>query len=133
MGKGKARDQDAGAAATDVAILHGPTEDGQGARVLRLKDGTLSAGEVRPCREGEALTGRELISLRPRSDQPAVCDVEVLHDGKQARQPAAPQDDAVTGRGGPARVSNSAYRQGWGKVFAARRRRSSSDTDRTLN
>ena len=55
----------------DVALLHGPTEDGEGARVLRLKDGELYAGEVRPVREGQPVNEHELVRLRPIEGRPA--------------------------------------------------------------
>src|SRR6476659_3701607 len=59
----------------DVAILHGPTEDGEGARVLRLKQGTLYAGEVRPVREGQSIEQHELVRLKPLREDSPVCEV----------------------------------------------------------
>ena len=63
----------------DIAILHGPTEDGQGARVLRFKEGNVYAGEVRPVREGQSIGHQELVRLRPLDPDVPVCEVEVLH------------------------------------------------------
>ncbi len=94
----------------DLAILAGPTEDGKGARMLRLKQGELSAGELRPVREGQPLGKQELVRLHPLHARSPVCEVEVLH---------APQRETETHpRNGPARVSNRRYRHNWSHVFA---------------
>lgn len=103
----------------DIALLHGPTDDGKGARILRFKDGELSAGEVRPAVEGQPLAGRELVRLHGREGQPALCDVEVLYD-------AASETDGER-NAGPPRVATQAYRRGWRQVFAK------SGPDRSLN
>lgn len=100
----------------DLAILQGPTEDGQGARVLRLKDGAISAGEIRPAREGEPITDRELVRLKPLEQGGPVCEVEVLHDPAQA--------GAQTKAGpGPAQVATDSYRKNWSTVFGGKRKR----------
>lgn len=92
----------------DVALVSGPTEDGQGARVLRFKEGAVFAGEVRPVREGQPIEHHELVRLRPLHERVPLCEVEVLH---------AP---AASGRGnGPARVATDSYRRNWGAVFGA--------------
>lgn len=93
----------------DVALLHGPTEDGEGARVLRLKDGELYAGEVRPVREGQPVNEHELVRLRPIEGRPALCEVEVVHQ---------PKDDKSKSPG-PARVATESYRRNWNAVFGA--------------
>ena len=99
----------------DIAILHGPTEDRQGARLLRFKDGQVFAGEVRPAREGQAIEQHELVRLRPIHPELPVCEVEVLHTPKpiaDSRTSADPRSSA-----GPARVSNERYRRNWNTVF----------------
>ena len=101
----------------DLAIFQGPTEDGQGARVLRLKDGAISAGEVRPAREGEPLADRELVRLTPLQEGAPVCEVEVLH--APSRESPAPDRPSQ----GPARVSTDSYRKNWSAVFGGKRRR----------
>ena len=113
-------------ASEDVAVVHGPTEDGAGSRILRLKDGKLSAGELRPVADGQPINGKELVRLRPREGLPMVCDVEVLYDGTQAAAKDAgsapegpPNQDA--GSGGPARVSNPNFRKNWDRTFAGKR------------
>lgn len=104
---------------SDIAILQGPTEDGLGARVVRVKDGTVSAGEVRPAREGEPLDQRELVRLTPVQEQLPICEVEVLH---------APEPPAAGAAGkaspGPAQVATDTYRKNWSAVFGAKRKRS---------
>jgi hypothetical protein len=91
----------------DVALLSGPTEDGEGARLLRFKHGEVYAGEVRPAREGQPLGQRELVRLRPLHDRVPLCAVDVLH---------AP--DAQGERSGPARVATERYRRNWDAVFS---------------
>jgi hypothetical protein len=107
----------------DLAILQGPTEDGKGARVLRVKDGEISAGEIRPAREGEPITDRELVRLKPLEDGGPVCEVEVLH---APAKPSAANDvkagDAKAGPG-PAQVATDSYRRNWSAVFGGKRKR----------
>ena len=100
----------------DIALLHGPTEDGEGARVLRLKDGELYAGEVRPVREGQPVNDEELVRLRPIEGLAPLCEVEVVHPpngdkgGDKGDKAQAP---------GPARVATNTYRRNWNTVFGA--------------
>src|SRR5689334_5109735 len=98
--------------AVDVAFLHGPTEDGQGARVVRFTDGAISAGEVRPAREGEPLHDRELVRLRPLHAQLPLCEVEVLHGPEREASPEqAPPAEADKPGARRARVSTDSYRR----------------------
>jgi hypothetical protein len=108
----------------DVALLCGPTEDGHGTRILRARQGRLEAGEVRPTKEGQPLSGGELVRLRPREGAPAVCDVEVLHEVKAAEENS----------GRPARVTNERYRENWDRIFGTRRApKAKGSPDRSLN
>ena len=107
----------------DLAILQGPTEDGKGARVLRLKDGELSAGEIRPAREGEPLADRELVRLTPLHEGAPVCEVEVLHGPAPSAPAPATSDVRAKPVPGPARVSTESYRKNWSTVFGAKRKR----------
>src|SRR5512147_3112508 len=91
----------------DVALLCGPTEDRKGTRILRARQGTIEAGEIRPAREGQPLGGQELVRLHPRPEAPAVCDVEVLHANEAS---AKPLDR-------PAQVATDAYRRNWDRIF----------------
>jgi hypothetical protein len=103
----------------DLAILQGPTEDGKGARVLRLKDGELSAGEIRPAREGEPLLDRELVRLTPVAEGTPVCEVQVLH----APPASAAGDSSIKASQGPARVATESYRKNWSAVFGNKKKR----------
>lgn len=99
---------DASAAETpaeDVVLLHGPTDDGQGVRVLRAREGRIEAGVVRPLEEGKPIAQGEVVKLTPRPGAPAVCDVEV-----QYAPPAPP-------RGKPVQVATKAYRDAWERIF----------------
>lgn len=92
--------------AEDVVLLAGPSEDGKGTRVLRVKAGDVSIGEVRPVEEGKPLAG-DVVKLTPRKEHPRVCDVETLY--------------AAPARKGPAKVSSSGFRANWDRVFGERR------------
>jgi len=123
----------------DIAILSGPTEDGQGARVVRIRDGgEVSAGEIRPVREGEPIHQSELVRLHPLDANKRVCAVEVLHAPAAASsatdQPrhAKPDAEPESKRSaGPVRVSNAKYRQNWNAIFGSKD--SASDGDWSLN
>lgn len=107
--------------AQDFAILGGPTEDGQGAHVLRVREGAISAGEIRPVREGEPVTHRELVRLHPVDAERGVCRVETIHAPEVLPSPA----DAPRSR--PARVSNERYRKNWDAIFDTKRSRRKRD------
>jgi len=62
----------------DVVLLHSPTEDGEGIRVLRARQQhdesaraneeaacVVEVGEVRPLKEGKPISG-EVVRLKPR-------------------------------------------------------------------
>lgn len=89
----------------DVVLLHSPTDDGQGARVLRVRDDSLSVGEVRPVVEGQPLNDREIVRLKPREGAPRVCDVESVY--------APPAREGH----GPPKVATSKFRDGWDAIF----------------
>ncbi len=101
----------------DLAFLHGPTEDGEGTKILRLRKGRVEAAEVRPARDGHPLNDRELVRLHPREQTPQLCDVEVLHESSADPAEEAPAKTTA----GPARVSTRAYRLNWERIFATRR------------
>lgn len=109
----------------DIAILSGPTEDGQGARMVRIREGgEVSTGEIRPMREGEPLNQAELVRLHPLDATQRVCEVEVLHG------PEAPATSpSAASSPGPARVSNAKYRENWSTIFE----RDSTKTDWSVN
>jgi hypothetical protein len=123
------------AADRDVALLYAPTDDGQGARVIRARGGQLETGEVRPMREGQPINQGELIRLSPRSDAPCVCDVEVLHARPAEERPsdtARPAEmTAPETHAGPAQVASDDYRMNWDRIFGSPARRAK--RDRSLN
>jgi hypothetical protein len=94
----------------DIAILHGPTEDGEGARMLRFREGAVYAGEVRPVREGQSVEHHELVRLKPLEPESPICEVEVLHAPETHRLPERKST-------GPARVATDGYRRNWGAIF----------------
>jgi hypothetical protein len=102
----------------DVLLLHGPTEDGEGARVLRARGERLEAGEVRPMREGAPLAPRsEVVRLTPRRESPALFDVHVEHQVPAASAgPPRP-----TTKAGPPQVATREYRESWERTFGTRR------------
>lgn len=101
------------AASDDVVLVHGRTEDGKGLEVLRKKGEELSAGQIRPVEDGKPITG-DLVRLRPRPQMPLLCDVDVEYEA-----PRPPKTEP-----GPARVSTTAYRKGWDRMWGRRRKSS---------
>jgi hypothetical protein len=110
----------------DVVLMHGATDDGEGARVLRARPGRLDAGEVRPMSEGRPLAaGGEVVRLERRAGALPLFDVRV-----ECAIPAAPAVGAAAERkalspGGPPQVATPAYRENWDLTFGPR--------DKTLN
>jgi hypothetical protein len=96
----------------DIALVTGPTEDGEGVRVVRFRDDAVSAGEVRPVEEGKPLAeGAEIVRLKPRpGSQVPAFDVERIY--KREVAPAR----AVKG---PAKIATPAYRSNWETIFGA--------------
>ena len=92
----------------DVVLLHSPTEDGGGVRVLRARRGEVELGEVRPLAEGKPISG-EVVTLKPRPEAPRVCDVDVQYAANEARATA-----------GPAQVATAAYRDNWEATFGSK-------------
>ena len=98
----------------DVVMLHGPTEDGAGSKVLRARPGRLEAGEVRPMVEGKPLTpGGEVVRLERRADAKGLFDVHV--DYKVPEKTDAPA--STPSLNGPAQVATPAYRDSWDRTF----------------
>lgn len=100
---------------SDVVLLHAPTDDGEGAKVIRARDGKIELGEVRPLKEGKAITGAEVVSLTPRADAPRVCDVKVH---VKVPTPEVSASKSLQHKG-PARVTSTAYREGWEALFGS--------------
>jgi hypothetical protein len=98
--------------AQDVVILGPPTADGAGVHVLRAREETLEAGELRALEEGKPITG-EIVTLSPRKDNPRVCDVK---DSYRPPSLSAATHKALAHKG-PAKVATEAYREGWDEIF----------------
>jgi hypothetical protein len=112
----------------DIAILNGPTDDGQGARVVRIRKGEVSAGEIRPVKEGESINQSEVVRLKPLDQEQRVCEIEVLHapPGEPAEKTENAKDKAPRRRShtpGPVRVSNPTYRKNWSAIFESKNKR----------
>jgi hypothetical protein len=106
----------------DFAILGGPTEDGEGTHLVRFRDGSISAGELRPVKDGEPVTHRELVRLHPIDAERRVMRVETLH------APAAlPPESQTPSLSRPARVSNERYRKNYDAIFDAKRSKKPGD------
>ena len=115
----------------DVVLLHSPTDDGGGVRVVRARNGQVEVGEVRPMAEGKPLSG-ELVTLTPREGAPRVCDVTVHYRAPAAAPPqetrAKDTAPALAARSGPAQVATNTYRDNWEATFGNK-----SKTTRDLN
>ena len=99
----------------DIALITGPTEDGEGVRVVRFRDEEVTAGEVRPMQEGKPLAvGAEIVRLKPRAGTEAPA-----FDGERIYKRPAQAAPASRGVKGPAKVSTSAYRSNWEMIFGA--------------
>jgi hypothetical protein len=92
----------------DVVIIGGPTSDGAGANVLRLREGRLETGQIRHMQQGKPIVG-EVVTLRPRQECPNICDVKVEY------APPAPAPAPVANR--PPQVATASYRQNWDDIF----------------
>ncbi len=113
----------------DVVLLHGRTDDNEGYRAVRAREGRVELAEIRPARDGRPLTGSELVRLRPRPELPLLCDVEVLFRGEApdsegtAEREGQREAAAGTGHEGPARVTSRSYRENWDEIFRPRSRK----------
>lgn len=103
--------------AFDVVWMRGPTDDGQGARVVRARPGRIDAGEVRPLRSGKPLAGGgEVVRLEQRADTPALYDVHV-----EVAVPSSSKGGPPQPPGGPPQVATRAYRENWELTFGSDR------------
>jgi hypothetical protein len=106
----------AAAPSSDVALIHGPTADGEGLRILRARDNRLEIGAIRPLRDGAPITG-EVVTLRPRPSFPALCDVDVSY--KPAAVPSDREERRVAvSHHGPAQMATDDYRKNWDAIWS---------------
>jgi hypothetical protein len=114
----------------DVVLVHGATEDRKGLRVIRARHDGLEVGEVRPLKEGQAISG-DVIRLHPRKEAPFLCDVETtfssrpqVQQERTAPELRVPEEQSaplgVRSRVGPAQVATQTYRDNWDAIWAAR-------------
>jgi hypothetical protein len=106
--------------ATDVALIHGVAPDGDGFQIVRARENRLELGVVRPLREGAPITG-EVVTLRPRPNFPALCDVETHYKPALPAAPADAKDTApplLAARTGPAQVATDEYRRNWDAIWS---------------
>lgn len=89
----------------DVALLLGKSDDGELLALRAPEEAQLQLMRLRPLKDGEAVTGQEILQLKPRPKTPRICDVDVIY---------RPEPEA---HGGPARVSSERYRRGWERLF----------------
>jgi hypothetical protein len=98
----------------DLAMVFGPSPDGQGLSVLRRRAGStgVEAGTLRPLQEGRAITG-EVVHLEPRREAPFLFDC--VTDEELSTATAAPL-------AGPPQVATDEYRRGWDAIWGSRPR-----------
>jgi len=133
----------------DVVMVAGQTPDGAGAHVVRARPGRIEAGQVRPMKDGQPLTGGEVVRLEQRTDVPHLYDVKVEHTVAGAGTSDAPGDRRAAGeahraaadahraaaemhraaaaesratRGGPAQVATDEYRTSWERTFGSKKK-----------
>jgi hypothetical protein len=97
----------------DLAMIFGPSADGEGFNVLRQRAGSkaVEAGTVRPLREGRAITG-EVVRLEQRGEAPFLFDCETDEELSTPRAQVA----------GPPQVATDEYRRGWDAIWGRRAR-----------
>ena len=99
----------------DVALIRGVTPDGAGLQILRARANRLEVGAIRPLREGAPITG-EVVTLRPRPNFPALCDVQTHFE--PAPTPSDRQGaGAALAHAGPAQVATDDYRRNWDAIW----------------
>lgn len=107
------------AASPDVALVHRVAPDGT-VHVIRRRGDQLEAGALQPLREGAPIQG-EVLSLRPRENCPALCDVDVLYTPPAAAKPAAAPAARPARRKGPAQVATDEYRDNWDSIWSRKK------------
>jgi hypothetical protein len=97
----------------DLALVFGPTADGEGFNVLRRRAGSaaIEAATVRPLREGRAITG-EVVHLEQRKEAPFLFDCET---DEELSTVTPARIDA-----GPPQVATDEYRRGWDAIWGSR-------------
>jgi hypothetical protein len=100
----------------DVLLIHGVTDDGSALQVVRQRQDRLEAGALRPVQEGRPILG-ELVRVRPRSEFPLLCDVEVMLPAARRAADVAKAPELESSRRGPAQVATDRYRDNWDVIW----------------
>ena len=110
---GHSRSSKRGLRKKDLALVFGPSADGEGVNVLRRRAGTeaVEAGTLRPLREGRAIMG-EVVHLEQRREAPFLFDCETDEELSTPRADSA----------GPPQVATDEYRRGWDAIWGQRAR-----------
>ena len=103
----------------DVIVVGGPSEDGNGVSILRVRDTRVEAGELRNAAPGKPIVG-ELVKLSPREESDRLFDVEVLAKSPYEAAGAEGATSSGGARKGPAKVASEAYRTGWEDIFGGK-------------
>jgi len=105
----------------DLALVFGPSADGEGFNVLRRRAGSaaIEAATVRPLRAGRAITG-EVVHLAQRPEAPFLFDCETDEELSTVTSAAATSDRSVAA--GPPQVATEEYRRGWDAIWGSRAR-----------
>jgi hypothetical protein len=103
----------------DLALVFGPSADGEGFNVLRRRAGSaaIEAATVRPLREGRAITG-EVVHLEQRKEAPFLFDCET--DEELSTVTGVDRGDQHSA--GPPQVATDEYRRGWDAIWGSRAR-----------
>jgi hypothetical protein len=96
----------------DLALVFGPSADGEGFNVLRRRAGStaVEAGTLRPLREGRSILG-EVVRLEPREEAPFLFDCETDEELSTVSAQAL---------AGPPQVATEEYRRGWDAIWGSR-------------
>jgi hypothetical protein len=105
----------------DLALVFGPSADGEGFNVLRRRAGSaaIEAATVRPLRAGRAITG-EVVHLAQREEAPFLFDCETDEELSTVTAAPAQLDRSVSV--GPPQVATDEYRRGWDAIWGSRPR-----------
>ena len=106
----------------DLALVFGPSADGEGFNVLRRRAGSaaIEAATVRPLRAGRAITG-EVVHLAQRAEAPFLFDCETDEELSTVTAPTSATSDR-SAAAGPPQVASDEYRRGWDAIWGSRAR-----------
>jgi len=102
----KSGSDDEKAKPSDVVLVQGRTDDGEGIRVLRAREGNVEVGELRAMRPGMPLLSGDVVALTQRAEHPRLWNVDVQYRVEGNKQ-----------HSGPAKFASHAYRENWDVVF----------------